>query len=192
MSGECVLKGTRMPVSAIFENLEAGANIDDIMEWCDGLDREQVKAVIEFAARSLDKEPLTRCGANHFRSITAGAIQAYAKVTRSTAAQQDWDEFKEWPLSFGKRPDWRFSSDKGVSLELAGESKWFRRSNGRCFGQFSRHRSSECLRIGSYAAGDHFPDPGGEGFAFGFHLQVGAGASDGGFDFRAGADDAGV
>jgi uncharacterized protein (DUF433 family) len=46
-----------MPVSAIFENLEAGANIDDIMQWFDGLDREQVKAVIEFAARSLDHLP---------------------------------------------------------------------------------------------------------------------------------------
>jgi uncharacterized protein (DUF433 family) len=40
-----------MPVSVIFENLEAGANIDDIMEWFEGLDREQIKAVIEFAAR---------------------------------------------------------------------------------------------------------------------------------------------
>jgi uncharacterized protein (DUF433 family) len=57
VSGAWVLKGTRMPVSAIFENLEAGANLDDIMEWYDGLDREQVKAVIEFAARSLDKAP---------------------------------------------------------------------------------------------------------------------------------------
>ncbi len=57
VSGAWVLKGTRMPVSAIFENLEAGANIDEILEWFDGLDREQVKAVIEFAARSLDKEP---------------------------------------------------------------------------------------------------------------------------------------
>jgi uncharacterized protein (DUF433 family) len=46
-----------MPVSAIFENLEAGANIDNILEWYDGLDREQVRAVIEFAARSLDKTP---------------------------------------------------------------------------------------------------------------------------------------
>jgi uncharacterized protein (DUF433 family) len=58
LSGAWVLKGTRMPVSAIFENLEAGANIDDIMEWFDGLDREQVKAVIEFAARSLDNPPV--------------------------------------------------------------------------------------------------------------------------------------
>jgi uncharacterized protein (DUF433 family) len=46
-----------MPVSAIFENLEAGANIDDILEWFDGLDRKQVQAVIEFAARSLDRPP---------------------------------------------------------------------------------------------------------------------------------------
>jgi uncharacterized protein (DUF433 family) len=58
VSGAWVLKETRMPVSAIFENLEAGANIDDIMEWFDGLDREQVKAVIEFVARSLDKVPV--------------------------------------------------------------------------------------------------------------------------------------
>jgi uncharacterized protein (DUF433 family) len=57
VSGAWVLKGTRMPVSAIFENIAGGASIDDIMEWFDGLDREQVKAVIEFAARSLDKEP---------------------------------------------------------------------------------------------------------------------------------------
>jgi uncharacterized protein (DUF433 family) len=57
VSGAWVLKGTRMPVSAIFENLEAGANIDDILEWFDGLDRKQVKAVIDFAVQSLEKAP---------------------------------------------------------------------------------------------------------------------------------------
>jgi uncharacterized protein (DUF433 family) len=57
VSGAWVLKGTRMPVSAIFENLKAGASLDQILQWYDGLDREQVKAVIEFAARSLDKAP---------------------------------------------------------------------------------------------------------------------------------------
>ncbi|HWE86475.1 MAG TPA: DUF433 domain-containing protein [Terracidiphilus sp.] len=57
MSGAWVLRGTRMPVSAIFENIAAGASIDDLMEWFDGLDREQVKTVIEFAARSVDREP---------------------------------------------------------------------------------------------------------------------------------------
>lgn len=55
VSGAWVLRGTRMPVATIFENLQAGANIDDILEWFDGLDREQVKAVIDFAARSLEE-----------------------------------------------------------------------------------------------------------------------------------------
>ena len=57
VSGAWVLRGTRMPVSTIFENIQAGANIDDLLEWFDGLEREQVVAVLEFAVRSLDKEP---------------------------------------------------------------------------------------------------------------------------------------
>jgi uncharacterized protein (DUF433 family) len=61
VSGAWVLKGTRMPVAAIFENIAAGASIDDLVEWFDGLDRQQIRAVIEYAARSLDKEP--RCAA---------------------------------------------------------------------------------------------------------------------------------
>jgi uncharacterized protein (DUF433 family) len=42
-----------MPVSIVFENLEAGATVDEIVEWFD-VPPEQVKAVIEFAARSLE------------------------------------------------------------------------------------------------------------------------------------------
>lgn len=42
-----------MPVSAVFENLEAGATIDEIVEQFD-ITREQIVAVLEFAARSLD------------------------------------------------------------------------------------------------------------------------------------------
>jgi uncharacterized protein (DUF433 family) len=57
VSGAWVLKDTRMPVSAIFENLEAGASLDDILDWFHGLDKAQVQEVIEFAARSLDKPP---------------------------------------------------------------------------------------------------------------------------------------
>ena len=52
-SGAWVFKDTRMPVSTVFENLEAGATIDEIMEWFH-VTREQVVAVLEFAARSLD------------------------------------------------------------------------------------------------------------------------------------------
>jgi uncharacterized protein (DUF433 family) len=53
VSAAWLLKGTRMPVSVIFENLKAGANIDEVVEWFEGLDREQV----EFAARSLNVTP---------------------------------------------------------------------------------------------------------------------------------------
>lgn len=56
LSGAWVLKDTRMPVSLVFENLELGATIDDIMEW-HHLKREQIVPVLEFAARSLDKQP---------------------------------------------------------------------------------------------------------------------------------------
>lgn len=60
VSGAWVLRGTRMPVATIFENLEAGANIDDILKWFDGLDRDKVKAVIDFAARSLEESTTAR------------------------------------------------------------------------------------------------------------------------------------
>jgi uncharacterized protein (DUF433 family) len=53
VSGAWVFKDTRMPVSTVFENLESGATIDEIMEWFD-VTREQIAAVLEFAARSLD------------------------------------------------------------------------------------------------------------------------------------------
>jgi uncharacterized protein (DUF433 family) len=56
VSGAWVFKDTRMPVSIVFENLEAGATIDEIMEWFH-LEREQIVTVLEFAARSLDPAP---------------------------------------------------------------------------------------------------------------------------------------
>jgi uncharacterized protein (DUF433 family) len=53
VSGAWVFKDTRMPVSIVFENLEAGATIEEIMDWF-RLTRQQVVSVLEFAARSLD------------------------------------------------------------------------------------------------------------------------------------------
>ena len=57
LGGAWVFRGTRMPVSAVFENLEAGDSIVDIIEQFD-VTREQINAVLEFAARSLDAPPL--------------------------------------------------------------------------------------------------------------------------------------
>ena len=53
LGGAWVFRDTRMPVSAIFENLEAGASVDEIMDQFD-VTREQIQAVLAFAARSLD------------------------------------------------------------------------------------------------------------------------------------------
>lgn len=53
VSGAWVFKGTRTPVATIFENLEDGMTIDEVLEQFP-VTREQVKAVLEFAARSLD------------------------------------------------------------------------------------------------------------------------------------------
>ena len=53
MSGAWVFRNTRMPVSAVFENLEDGITIDELVALYDGLTREQVQAVLDFAARSL-------------------------------------------------------------------------------------------------------------------------------------------
>jgi uncharacterized protein (DUF433 family) len=57
VSGAWVFKDTRMPVATIFENFEAGSDIEEILEQYH-VTREQVQAVLEFAARSLDAPPL--------------------------------------------------------------------------------------------------------------------------------------
>ena len=53
VSGAWVFRGTRMPVASIFENLEDGMTIDEIMEQFP-VTREQIAAVLDFAARSLE------------------------------------------------------------------------------------------------------------------------------------------
>ncbi len=58
-SGAWVFRDTRTPVSVVFDNLEVGATIDEIMEWFH-LSRERVVALIEFAARSLDAPSASR------------------------------------------------------------------------------------------------------------------------------------
>jgi uncharacterized protein (DUF433 family) len=53
VSGAWLFKGSRTPVSVVFENLEDGMTIEEIIEQFP-VSREEIKAVLEFAARSLD------------------------------------------------------------------------------------------------------------------------------------------
>jgi uncharacterized protein (DUF433 family) len=57
VSGAWVFKDTRLPVATIFENLEAGSPVEEIMEQF-RVSREQINAVLEFAAQSLRVPPL--------------------------------------------------------------------------------------------------------------------------------------
>jgi len=56
VSGAWVFEGTRIPVRALFENLEDGATVDDFLEWFPGVSRSQVEAVLEHASASLTME----------------------------------------------------------------------------------------------------------------------------------------
>jgi uncharacterized protein (DUF433 family) len=53
VGGAWVFRGTRVPVSALFENLEGGATVDQFLQWFPGATREQVDRVLEHAARSV-------------------------------------------------------------------------------------------------------------------------------------------
>lgn len=53
VSGAWLFKGTRVPVIALFENLEDGATVSDFLAWFPGVSREQVDAVLAHAERSL-------------------------------------------------------------------------------------------------------------------------------------------
>lgn len=48
-----VFENTRVPVKALFVNLEDGVTIDQFLEWFPGVNRERVKAVLEFTEQSL-------------------------------------------------------------------------------------------------------------------------------------------
>jgi uncharacterized protein (DUF433 family) len=56
VSGAWVIRGTRTPVKVLFEDLEAGMSIDEVMEQFP-VTREQLDSLMGFVARSLEKEP---------------------------------------------------------------------------------------------------------------------------------------
>ncbi|HEX4952895.1 MAG TPA: DUF433 domain-containing protein [Thermoanaerobaculia bacterium] len=53
-SGAWVFRGTRIPVAALFENLEAGAGVGEFVEWFPGVTLDQARAVLKHVRLSLD------------------------------------------------------------------------------------------------------------------------------------------
>ncbi|WP_334319021.1 DUF433 domain-containing protein [Termitidicoccus mucosus] len=95
VGGIPVFKGTRVPVTALFENLEDGATVLDFLQWFPGGTKQQVDAVLEFAARSLRvwswksswiRERLRRC-AIICQAMSWRPPTSVAEVPRSTATR---------------------------------------------------------------------------------------------------------
>lgn len=53
VSGAWLFRGTRVPVKALFDNLEDGATVREFLEWFPGVTRSQVETVLEFVSQSL-------------------------------------------------------------------------------------------------------------------------------------------
>ena len=53
VSGDWVFRGTRVPVSALFENLRAGASTEEFLDWFEGVDAQQVQVVLDHELKSL-------------------------------------------------------------------------------------------------------------------------------------------
>ena len=53
VSGASIFTGTRVPVSALFENLASGATVEEFLDWFPGVEEWQVRAVLEHEAQAL-------------------------------------------------------------------------------------------------------------------------------------------
>jgi len=52
VSGAGVARGTRIPVAALFENLEDGVSLSEFVELFPGVSQVQARSVLEHVARS--------------------------------------------------------------------------------------------------------------------------------------------
>lgn len=53
VSGAWLFRGTRVPVSSLFENLRDGATVEQFLDWFPGVERWQVESVLDHETRSL-------------------------------------------------------------------------------------------------------------------------------------------
>ena len=78
VSGNWVFTGTRLPVYALFENLAEGATLYDFIEWFDGVDESEVKAVLEYVAQDPPGQgrPCASCSIRGLPDRCAGGSSA--------------------------------------------------------------------------------------------------------------------
>ena len=54
LSGAWAFAGTRVPVSALFENLGSGATVEQFLDWFPDVEEWKVRAVLEHEAKALE------------------------------------------------------------------------------------------------------------------------------------------
>ena len=84
VSGAWVFRNPRVPVRALFENLEAGATVDDFWKWFPGVTREQALAVLTHAEQSLAvaNQPALEPFRSHFIITNHLYIQAFSNSSK--------------------------------------------------------------------------------------------------------------
>ena len=63
VSGAWVFRGTRIPVAALFQNLEDGVSLAEFLEIFPGVSIEQSRLVLEHAARPMETSAQSPYGA---------------------------------------------------------------------------------------------------------------------------------
>lgn len=87
MSGAWVFRGTRVPIAALFENLEDDVPLDEFLQWFPGVSAEQARAVLEHAARSA-VEPVFQLTQPEIRVAGTGVTPgSYVEVSAPAASR---------------------------------------------------------------------------------------------------------
>ena len=60
VSGAWVFRGTRVPVTALFEHLKSGARLDEFVGWFPGVTLAQVRAILDVVLCGVADAPETR------------------------------------------------------------------------------------------------------------------------------------
>ena len=93
VSGAWVFKDTRMPVATVFENLEAGLTVEEVMEEF-AVTREQINAVLDFAAKSL-RTPLPPRAHGSARRCSFCLTTAHCEVSGGgSSATRSWKRLR--------------------------------------------------------------------------------------------------
>jgi uncharacterized protein (DUF433 family) len=95
MSGTPSFRGTRVPVSVLFENLAAGISVEEVMETWPGLDRADVLAVLELAGEDAERRPVRPrkdWGSCRERKDLSDLYRDYIACLN----KQDWPEMEQF------------------------------------------------------------------------------------------------